>query len=395
MDRLLEKDRYLRIFSVIVAIVLWIVVMSDMSGTAPNIIRDVSVELDNIPQQTVVLQQEPLTISIKYSGSGRIDRSSVRAMVDLRNAQVGEGKYNIDVSLPSGFQLVETTPAQLSITLDSVATKQVPVAVNITGALGEDYATRPPVVQPTVVTIEGASTLVAKVARVVGDVDVTGATEGVSRSLPVRAVDAAGGEIRDLSIQPAMVSVNVPIAKLPPGKSVPVNAQLTGSPAPGFQTGVVRIEPATVKVRGDTAVIAAVDRVLTQSVDLAGARASFTRDVQLVVPTGAQLVEPTVVRVSVEILPLQTTRVFESVPLQVVDVGGGLRATAAPSVVRVTVSGPEASIGGLTVDKINAQVSAKDHGAGTYRFPVSVFLPPGYAVLEVLPVDVSVTVSQS
>lgn len=394
MDRLFQKDQYLRVFSVIVAIVLWIVVMTDLNGAAPNIVREVSVGLNNIPGPMVVLQQTPATISVKYSGNGRITRNDITATADLRNAQAGEGKYKIEVSLPSGFQLVETTPAQVTVTLDTTAAKQVPIVVNVTGAVGEDFATRPPLVQPTEVRVEGPSSLIAKVARVVGDVDVTGAVDSVTRSVPVRAVDSSGAEVRGLAIQPEVINVSVPVAKLPPGKLVDVKARFVGAPAPGFQTGTVRVEPTTVKVRGDAAAIAAVDSIVTRDIDLSGAAASFATDVQLILPTGVQLAEPAIVRVSVEVVPPQASRIFESVPVLVTDVRAGLRATSAPAAVRVTVRGPEATLAGLTVDSIKAQTSAKDLNIGVHKLTVSVFLPPGYVALEVTPVEVTVTITQ-
>lgn len=393
MDRLFENDLYLKILSVVLAVVLWFQVMGELNPLMPNVVRDVSIELTNIQSGIVVIDQQPTTVTVKYSGSGRIERSDIRATVDLRNAQVGQAKYPVQVALPQGFELVEVVPSQVTVKLDSLAAKQAPVVVNVTGSVAEDYATRPPLVEPTDLRVEGPASRIALVARLIGEVDVTGATGNINRSVPVRAVDASNNEVRDVSIQPGVVSVMVPVVKLPPGVSVAVKPRLSGTPAPGKEVGTVTVDPPSVKLRGDATALAALSNVPTQAIDIGGATATFTQEVPIALPAGAQMAEPSTVRVTVEILPVQGTRTFESVPVLITDVRAGLTASAAPTGVRVVVRGPKEAIGGLQLTDIKAQISVLNLNPGTYHLKPNVIVPSGYTVLEVAPLDVAVTLS--
>lgn len=393
MDKLFESDLYLKILSVALAIVLWFQVMGEMNPTLPNVVRDIGIEMTNLPSGFVITDQAPTTVSVKYSGSGRIDRADIRATVDLRNAQVGETKFNVQVAVPQGFQLVEVTPAQVTVTLDTVTSKQVSVAINLMGTVAEDYATRSPSVAPTDLRVEGPATQVASVARLVGEVDVTGATESINRSVPVRAVDASNNEVADVSIQPGVVSVMVPIVKLPPGKLVDVKPRVTGTPASGLEVGTITVEPSSIKLRGDLSALNAITSVATAAIDVSGAKATFSQDVAIVVPSAAQMAEPTVVHVTVEILPVQGSRTIEGVPVLVTDVRVGLTASVTPAGIALTIRGPQGTIGNLQPGDIKVQVSAADLNPGTYRLKPNVILPVGYTVAEVTPVDVAVTLT--
>ena len=393
MDRLFENDLYLKILSVALAVVLWFQVMGELNPLVPNTVRDVSLELTNIQSGIVVIDQQPTTVTVKYSGSGRLERSDIRATVDLRNAQVGQAKYQVQVALPQGFELVEVVPSQVTIKLDSLAAKQAPVVINIMGNVAEDYATRPPLVEPTDLRVEGPASRIALVAKLVGEVDVTGATDNVTRSVPVRAVDASNNEVRDVSLQPGVVSVMVPVVKLPPGLTVAVKPRLSGTPAAGKEVGTVSVDPPSVKLRGDLVALSSLANVATQAIDISGATATFTQDVPLVLPTGAQMAEPSTVRVTVEILPVQGTRTFEGVPVLITDVRAGLTASVAPTGVRVVVRGPKESLGGLQPADIKAQISVLDMNPGTYHLKPNVIVPGGYTVVEVAPLDIAVTLS--
>lgn len=393
MDKLFEKDLYLKILSIAFAAFLWFQVMGELNPLLPNVVRDVGIELTNLQSGTVVVNQQPATVTIKYSGSGRIARTDVRATVDLRNAQVGEGQFPVQVAVPQGFQLVEVTPSHVTITLDTLSSKQAPVAINLMGTVADDYATRSPLVQPADLRVEGPASKIALIARLIGEVDVTGATTSISRSVPVRAVDAANNEVRDVSIQPGVVSVMVPVVKLPPGKLVDVKAHLTGTPVAGKEVGTVTADPSSIKLRGDLAALAAITSVATQAVDVGGATATFTQEVPIIVPGAAQMAEPQVVRVTVEILSVQGSRTFEGVPVLVTDVRAGLAASVTPTGIRLVIRGPKDAISSLQPNDIKVQVSVSGLNPGTYHLKPNAILPPGYAVAEMAPTDVTVTLT--
>ncbi|MGE5560470.1 MAG: YbbR-like domain-containing protein, partial [Chloroflexota bacterium] len=306
---------------------------------------------------------------------------------------VGEGRYPVQVAIPQGFQLVEVIPAQVTVKLDSLASKQAPVAITLMGSVAGEYVTRSPSVQPTDLRVEGPASRVALVTRLVGEVDVTGATATISRSVPVRAVDASNNEIADVSIQPGVVSVMVPVIKLPPGKAVEVKPRLSGKPATGKEIGTVTVDPPTVTLRGDAAALADITSVSTQAIDISGATTTFTTEVEIVIPGAAQMAEPTLVRVTVEVVPPQGTRTFEGVPVMVTDVRTGLGATLSPTGIRVVVRGPKSQIGGLEIGDIQVHVSALDLGPGTYQLKPSIIVPAGYAVIETAPVEIAVTLA--
>jgi YbbR domain-containing protein len=79
-------------------------------------------------------------------------------------------------------------------------------------------------------------------------------------------------------ISPAYVDVKLERIR---DKQVPVRAVLSGEPAAGFRVRHVRIMPSRVTISGAESELKAVSEVVTEGLDLAGVRESFTQTVSL------------------------------------------------------------------------------------------------------------------
>src|SRR5207247_1722173 len=127
-------------------------------------------------------------------------------------------------------------------------------------------------------------------------------TDLVQSVQPV-AVDAAGKTIEGLTVDPALVQVNVPVLPTATTRTVPVVPAVRGSVASGYWISRVIVDPAVVTVRGDASVLSAVTLPqVTASVDAAGkGPGAYPVDVTVRVPAGvtAQSVQPTRVMLTI------------------------------------------------------------------------------------------------
>ena len=134
-------------------------------------------------------------------------------------------------------------------------------------------------------------------------VDVSGLREGDNLvQLWPDSVQAPPG-VRVTRVAPAWTTVRVVRAAT---KTVPVVAQVQGSPAPAHVLRQVVVTPATVEIRGPRTTIEARNAVDTLPVDVSGHREAVTRTVGLALPESVYPVDRRTVEVTVDIRPEET-----------------------------------------------------------------------------------------
>ena len=104
-----------------------------------------------------------------------------------------------------------------------------------------------------------------------------------------------------LEMNPKEVSVVVPVVPSGPVKTVPVIADISGTPGPNLAVKSVVVEPDLVELTGPQDVLAGLVTVYTQPVDISGATDQVVQNVDLMLPQGVFLVTQGQVQVTVEL----------------------------------------------------------------------------------------------
>ena len=128
---------------------------------------------------------------------------------------------------------------------------------------------------------------------------------------------------------------------------------MKGSPAPGYEVGSIDVDPATVEVIGPENALRGLDGAMTEPVSVADA----TRPVREVVIIGVadpavRLRTPQTADVTVQIVPGASSRRLQRVPVQVQNLGGGLRGRVAPVDSGGDGEGTESAVAGLTIRSV-------------------------------------------
>lgn len=232
-----------KLFSLVFAVVLWIVVIGEKHG---QVQLNVPLELVNIPEKAVVVSDIPSTISVLVQGPRTLLRTlsarDIRRTVDLRGVGVGWTTIRIlpeSIPVPRGLEVLRVTPATLDLKLDPLKEVNVAVAAQISGEVARGYR------------IEGISVDPAKVILRGGESELVGLT--AVRTRPVSVANATtdveervGLEIEGLhlvSVSPAKVTVRVKVVPLQMERTVE-NVRVKVSP----QEMKAEVQPSVVKV---------------------------------------------------------------------------------------------------------------------------------------------------
>jgi hypothetical protein len=98
------------------------------------------------------------------------------------------------------------------------------------------------------------------------------------------------------------------------------------------------------------------------------------------------------VTVTVEVLPILSSKTVTS-PVEILGVRQGWEATVAPSLVDVSLEGPQLLIDGLRPEDIQVLVNVADYPLGVDRVVPDVLAPEGVTVVNVIPETVEVVLS--
>lgn len=385
------------VLSVVLSTVLYFFVVSETNPEAVRVTDfTINPQVVNAPSGLVVTDRPPpvrLRVQAPQDVLNRLDPQSFTAQVDAAGAQAGEHSLPVRIqSTNPDIQSVTAEPAQVTLHLEPVEERNIPVRVVLSGQVPFGYQVGTATADPSQVTVSGAASLVNQAAAAIVTLNVDRATVAVNSSYAPSVVDGLSNPLQGLTLNPPSVRVNVPISQQTQYKQVGIRPVITGVPATGYLVQPVVVEPATATVAGDPNVLQGISFVDTQPIDVSGISSTVVRKVGLVAPSQTLLLQPdqTVVA-TIRVTPLPLTQTFRVTP-SVINVPQGLTVASAPTLVSLTITGPAPDLGKLSASDFQVVLDASGKGAGTTALKPKVQnVPSGMTVNSIQPGTVNVT----
>ncbi len=295
-----KSDLTLKIFSVIIAIVLWSYVTSE-SEVNP----DISKEYRNIPvtytnktaldrQDLVIMEPEEATVSVKVTGKksdmAKFSREFIKAEVDLSGYSEGQVKVPINISLDqsSNIKIVGREPENVLFTFDKIITKTQSVTVKTKGNLDSNYVLGDILTKTQSVLLKGPRSLVNKVADVVAVVDISGRKENINVTEPIKLIDDEKNDVRGVEYEPSVVDVSIPVFRI---VTVPIELNLQTEPPENYEITSITINPNKITLKGGND-IANLTFIQTKPVDINYLMENVDVPVELDLPENVSLLNP-------------------------------------------------------------------------------------------------------
>ncbi|GGG07481.1 CdaR family protein [Paenibacillus abyssi] len=389
MDKWLNHPTILKVISVVLALLLWAVVHFDPEAPATITSTVDTKEFEALQVRAVGYDEtlhdlrllEPSVVRIMVRGS-RSDLLSAsqdeyKVSVDLTDIPDGEHILPLKVELPNRIQLVELSPARVTVILEPMRTKEFDVSINTIGKPANDYKVGAPIVKPNsraFVTLP--EDLMDQVGRVGAVIDVENEENTVNeKRVKLMAYDKAGQEMPDAVVDPETVEVEVPITK--PFKHLPLRIGLAGKLPNGLSLVAVRSETENVTAYGPQVELDKYDHFDNVSVNLSSIRGSGTVSVDLKPMDGLASVNPSKIDVDIEVAPSET-RTLPQIPIAVTGLSGGLDArflTPEAGRLDIQVRGAPSLLAELVARDIQVMVDVNGLAPGEHEVPIEVQLP--------------------
>jgi diadenylate cyclase len=207
----------LKLFSLLLAIGLWLVVARD---TPDEVALNVPIEFHNIPDKLEINSEEIPVAQVRVRGPhrliGALRPEEVHVQVDLTDAKPGERTFDLRAShirQPRELEAVQVVPSQLHLNFDVRMTKQIQVLPRVTGNFATGLRLARVTVTPETVTVSGPQSRVASLVSASTDpVDASGVVTSQTFTTNVYVSDPLIQVVRPAPVRVTVIMERVPAA---------------------------------------------------------------------------------------------------------------------------------------------------------------------------------------
>lgn len=416
----------LKIMSVAVAVVVWLIVVNIDNPVGTNYYTLTNVELINkeyvessdtigkmcMPEE----KQDSIRIAITTNKKIRdkIKVSDITATADLQQAvSLDTNPVMVPITVTCSVpgitpNDIKVTPQNLSVNLDEKETQEFVVNVSRSDTKpGKDYEVGSLTANPEKVRITGPKSLVNKIDKVNATISLDGNTQDFTQDVNLTIIDKnqealSDSEMNSLRIENnAKVSVTARLWKIRQG--VGISAGYVGSPAAGYQVETVTTVPDTISVAGSTEGLETLtqnDNTITipaDSIDISGESRDVERKISLkdLLPDNVKLTSDSSedVWVTVSILP-EGSREFtlSTKDIEVKNKPDDLQVTFETAQIEIRIKSDTEDLDDLNTETdIKASIDLKGKEEGNYKVPVALNLPDGYETVENVSTEVVIS----
>ena len=392
------------ILSLLLALVVWI---SAVTSTNPNVEAELVVPLEARQQATdlAIVDELPATVSLKILAPESIiqqleENNPLIAYINLVDISAGTYRFPVEVQIPDQMKpirILEQNPEQLELKISNLVSKLMPISVQVEGGPAIGYQTSGLSWDDSSVTVTGPENKVQDVMLVVGTLDISDATETISRSIILQARDSNGELINGIVLSPDTIQVNQGVSLQGGYRNLAVNVTTLGVVEPGYRFTSITPAPPTVMVFSEDPqlVEGLPGYVNTKPLNLSGVDGYLETILELDLPDGVTVVGDPTVLVQVNVTALETNMVITR-EIEVIGLLPGLSVEVSPNQVSVRVSGPVPILENLTLRDIRVVVDLTNLEIGTHTLiPTVEILPSDIIWEDISPTTVEIVIEES
>lgn len=420
MRQKLTNNLGLKLISVAVSFILWLVVVSIDDPVITRTYSGIEVEVlnaDAITSQGKVYEVLDgsnlisVSLSAKRSVLEKMSRDYIKATADLKEMTI-LNSVSIDVRTTRYSDMISSiTPLtkNLKVEVEDLEKKQLSINVETVGNPAKGYVVGSNSPSVNITSVSGPKSAVSKLARAVATVDVSGAVSDIRASAKVVLYDGNGDAVTNSALTVGVTDILVDIDILET-KEIPVSVAISGTPDDGYAaTGKISVSPETILVAGSGSAYKNLEGITIPAEDVsvngASEDVSYTFDINDYLPAGIRLatedydgtVEVTVYigRLENSVVDVPTGNItIENVPegyaASIVDIGGSKR---------IEIQGLNDDLAGLDPAQITGTIDASNMTprnsevegihTGSYDANVKWNLPGGITVVNSTMMEVS------
>jgi YbbR domain-containing protein len=257
MKEKLTRNIGLKVLSVILAAILWLVITNVDDPVKSEDFTNVTVEILNedaiasLGQVYEIIEGETVdfTVAARRSIADNLTSSDFKVTADFAKLSdvnavtinITCPRYGDDVTVTDGLYQV------MKVNKEDLAEKHFKVNVIQKGEPAEGYYVAEKTAN-TILRVSGPKSKIERIKEVIVEVDVTEISGSFRTPEEPKALDEEGNEIEDLKFSENTVTINIGVYET---KTINLQIAATGEPADGYVMTNIEYEPKTIEVAGD------------------------------------------------------------------------------------------------------------------------------------------------
>lgn len=399
---MLKSNTFLKVLSVILAIVMWVYVVEVTNPMKPQTFSDIPVQLlneESLAARGLALSGEAYyTVDVKVEAKradlAKISAGDIIANADLFGYSMGKNYIPVTVTAPDGIKITGVDPIKINVVIEELVEVAKPIQVTFVGPFEENVEAGQVTTRPEEILVSGAKSEVSAVAYVKAEVNTSKLTaEGTTVQAKAVAVNSAGDVVQNVRLSSSYIEVS---ARLSQVKAVPLSVDILGEVAPIYEVTSLDI-PEKVKIKGSKEALAGITGLTAAAVDISSVSSTSKLPLSIVLPAGVEFASGYEnLSVGITIKPVATkqfTYTADEIRLEGID--GISSITVTTPQITVTASGSEVVIAGLKKEDLEPyiELNAESLISATARVQVRYHKQLGHIAVD--PEEVHITLNQT
>ncbi len=396
----------LKIISLLIAIVVWVIVANVDDYKTTKKITGIEIEFINgesITDNNMVYEvPEGTTIDIVVKGRRKVvDKLTsldFRAVADLSKMSVTNA---VSVIVSANNSLVGRDISisyagndAVNIAVEKKIESQLAINVRTSSDVAEGYAIRSKLPTPNLITVKGAESVIDMINEVVVDVDVTGANCNLTATAVPVFLSKSGEAIDPNKFEYDIKSVDVMI-EIAKTKELAVRVKTTGDVKEGYGISGVDYQPTSILVVGAASDLAKVDEIIIDDIDVSNMMSNMETSVRIedYLPDGITIADNTeeiMIKVGIEKFE-EKSLVLSNDAINIVgknkDLTYSFNGDTSNS---LRLMGLKDDLDAVSITNLIPSIDVTGYGPGNYTFTVSLKEVTGVQILDDIDVDIDI-----
>lgn len=282
----LRRNMMKKFIALVASFFMWVFVMTEQDPSIEES-YDVPLTISNTPYEFIAICENKnvrVVTRAPRSNFAKYNSNAFRVYANVEGLEEGEHQIVPKVDMPQVFELVETRPSTVTVKLDPIIEKQMPVELITLGTIASDSVIKAMEKSMDIVTIVGGRSSVSQIDKVYGMINLANNSSSFEVQIPLNAVDAEGNNLQRVHVIPSVITVSVEVESGVKKKIVPIVPEL--NVAEGWSLTKVSVEPEQIEISGMESVINPIITLKTMPFTVQTGQRLFKGTLKLNVPEG-------------------------------------------------------------------------------------------------------------
>lgn len=389
------KNKFLAaMLSLVVAFALWLYVITVVSPGSEETYDGVPVvfwgESTLAERGLMITAYEDNTVSLVLSGNrsdlSKVNRGNITVTADVSKIdKAGKVSVTYDVSFPGDIADNAITkqrqePDALTLVVEERVSKQVPVVIDYTGKLPEDFICdkENAELDYTAISVQGPKSVINQITQAVIQVSLEDQKQTISEQFIYTLCNDAGEPVDSELVVTNAEAVRLTL-KIQRVKEITLSVNIIDGGGATAQTSSISLSNSTIRISGSESLLDKLDNLELGTINLGELTTNTKLTFPISLPEGVTNVTGvTEVTVEVKFPNLQMKRLSVT-NIQTVNVPTGLEVDLITEVLEVTVRGPRALVAAMKETDVTVTVDCTNAQIGTATMKATVTISSNYA----------------